>query len=44
MATDPVCLVTVEEGNARFIALSSDQKHYFCCNYYLKQVEETQRR
>jgi YHS domain-containing protein len=44
MATDPVCLMIVDEDDTKPTAMYKDQKYYFCCNYCKKQFEENPKR
>ena len=44
MATDPVCLMIVDEEHAKATAVYRDQKYYFCCYYCKKQFEENPKR
>lgn len=44
MATDPVCLMIVDEDDAKFTSTYKKQKYYFCCNYCKKQFEENPKR
>jgi YHS domain-containing protein len=44
MATDPVCLMIVDEGGAQFTSTFKNQKYYFCCNWCKKQFEENPKR
>lgn len=44
MATDPVCLMIVDEEEAKFTSLHKDHKYYFCCNWCKKQFEENPKR
>ena len=44
MATDPVCLMIVDEYDAKFTSTYKNQKYYFCCNYCKKQFEENPKR
>jgi YHS domain-containing protein len=40
MATDPVCLMIVDEEDAKFTSIHKDVKYYFCCNWCKKQFDE----
>jgi len=40
MATDPVCLMIVDEDDARFTSTYKDTKYYFCCNWCKKKFDE----
>jgi YHS domain-containing protein len=44
MATDPVCLMIVDEEDAKFTITHKNQKYYFCCNWCKKQFEENPKR
>ncbi len=44
MATDPVCLMIIDEDDAKFTSTHKDQKYYFCCNWCKKQFDENTRR
>ena len=44
MATDPVCLMIVDEDDAKFTSTYKDQKYYFCCNWCKKNFEENPKR
>ncbi|MFA6224732.1 MAG: YHS domain-containing protein [Methanoregula sp.] len=44
MATDPVCLMTIDEEDAKFTSTHKDVKYYFCCNWCKKQFDENTRR
>lgn len=44
MATDPVCLMIVDEEGAKFTSTYRNQKYFFCCNYCKKQFEENPKR
>ena len=44
MATDPVCLMIVDEDDAKFTSTFKNQKYYFCCNWCKKQFEENPKR
>lgn len=44
MATDPVCLMIVDEDDAKFTAVFKNEKYYFCCNYCKKKFEENPKR
>jgi YHS domain-containing protein len=44
MATDPVCLMIVDEEGAAFTTTFKNQKYYFCCNWCKKQFEENPKR
>ncbi len=44
MATDPVCLMIVDEDDAKFTATYKNQTYYFCCNWCKKQFEENPKR
>jgi len=40
MATDSVCLMIVDEDDARFTSTYKDTKYYFCCNWCKKKFDE----
>lgn len=44
MATDPVCLMIVDEEDAQFTSIFKDQKYYFCCNWCEKKFNENPKR
>ncbi len=44
MATDPVCLMIVDEDDAKFTSTFKYKKYYFCCNWCKKQFEENPKR
>jgi YHS domain-containing protein len=44
MATDPVCLMIVDEDEAQFTSTHKEQMYYFCCNWCKKKFEENPRR
>ena len=44
MATDPVCLMIVDEEDAKFTSTHKGGKYYFCCNWCKKQFEENPKR
>jgi YHS domain-containing protein len=44
MATDPVCLMIVDEDEAKFTSMYKEQMYYFCCNWCKKNFEENPRR
>jgi YHS domain-containing protein len=44
MATDPVCLMTVDEDESRFTSTYRDEKYYFCCDWCRKKFEENPKR
>jgi len=44
MFTDPVCLMIVDEENAKFTSMYKDQKYYFCCNWCKQKFEENPKR
>nr|WP_321350527.1 YHS domain-containing protein [uncultured Methanoregula sp.] len=44
MATDPVCLMIVDEDDAKYTSIYKNQKYYFCCNWCKKQFEENTKR
>jgi len=44
MATDPVCLMIVNEDDVKFTSTYKNQKYYFCCNWCKKQFEENPKR
>jgi YHS domain-containing protein len=44
MATDPVCLMIVDEDEAKFTSMFKEQMYYFCCNWCKKNFEENPRR
>ncbi len=39
MATDPVCLMIVDEDGAIYTTVVKNQTYYFCCNFCKKQFE-----
>ena len=44
MATDPVCLMIVDEDDAKFTSLYKNENYYFCCNWCKKKFEENPKR
>lgn len=44
MATDPVCLMIVDEDDAQFTSKFRDQEYFFCCNWCKKKFDENPRR
>jgi YHS domain-containing protein len=44
MATDPVCLMIVDEDNVKFTSTYRDQKYYFCCNWCKTKFDENPKR
>ena len=44
MATDPVCLMIIDEEGAKFTSIHKNQKYYFCCNWCKKQFDENPKR
>jgi YHS domain-containing protein len=44
MATDPVCLIIVDEDDAKFTSSHRGQKYYFCCNWCKKKFDENPKR
>jgi YHS domain-containing protein len=44
MATDPVCLIIVNEDEVKFTSTYRDQKYYFCCNWCKKKFDENPKR
>jgi YHS domain-containing protein len=44
MATDPVCLMIVDEDDVKFTSDYKNQKYYFCCNWCKKQFDENPKR
>ena len=44
MATDPVCLMIVDEDDAKFTSLFKNENYYFCCNWCKKKFEENPKR
>jgi Cu+-exporting ATPase len=44
MATDPVCLMIVDEDEAKFTSMYKEHTYYFCCNWCKKKFEENPRR
>jgi YHS domain-containing protein len=44
MATDPVCLMIIDEEGAKFTSTHKNQKYYFCCNWCKKQFDENPKR
>ncbi len=44
MATDPVCLMIVDEEDAQFTSIYKNENFYFCCNWCKKKFEENPKR
>jgi len=44
MATDPVCLMIIDEEDAKITSTHKNQKYYFCCNWCKKQFDENPKR
>ena len=44
MATDPVCMASVDEDDAKFRSTYRDKGYFFCTNYCKKKFEETPKR
>jgi YHS domain-containing protein len=44
MATDPVCLMIVDEDETKFTSVYKEHMYYFCCNWCKKKFEENPRR
>jgi len=44
MATDPVCLIIVDDDGAKFTSTHREQKYYFCCNWCKKKFDENPKR
>jgi YHS domain-containing protein len=44
MSTDPVCLMIVDEDDAKFTSTNKNLKYYFCCNWCKKKFDENQRK
>ena len=44
MSTDPVCLMIVDEDDAKFTTSYRDHTYYFCCNWCKKKFEENPKR
>jgi Cu+-exporting ATPase len=44
MATDPVCLMIIDEEDAKFTSVYRDQKYYFCCNWCKERFDENPKR
>jgi len=44
MATDPVCLMIVDEEDAQFTSIYKNENYYFCCNWCKKKFEENPKR
>jgi Cu+-exporting ATPase len=44
MVTDPVCLMVLNEDEAKFTSTFKDQKYYFCCNWCKKKFDENPKR
>jgi YHS domain-containing protein len=44
MATDPVCLMIVDEEDAQFTSIYKNENYYFCCNWCKKIFEENPKR
>ena len=40
MATDPVCLMIVNEDDVKFTSTYKNQKYYFCCNWCKTKFDE----
>ncbi len=43
MATDPVCLMIVDEDDAKFTSKYRDHEYYFCCNWCKKNLMRIRR-
>jgi YHS domain-containing protein len=44
MATDPVCLMIVDEEDAKYTSTHKNLKYFFCCNWCKKKFEENPKR
>lgn len=44
MATDPVCLMIVDEDDVKFTSTYRNQKYYFCCNWCKTKFDENPKR
>jgi len=44
MSTDPVCLMIVDEDDAKFTTSYRDHTYYFCCNWCKKKFDENPKR
>jgi YHS domain-containing protein len=44
MATDPVCLMIVNEDDVKFTSTYKNQKYYFCCNWCKTKFDENPKR
>ncbi len=44
MPTDPVCLMVLNEEEAKATATYKGTKYYFCCNYCKKQFDANPKR
>jgi len=44
MTTDPVCLMIINEEDAKFSSMYRDQRYYFCCNWCKDKFEENPKR
>lgn len=44
MATDPVCLMIINEEDAKFQSTHKNVKYYFCCNWCKKKFDENPKR
>jgi Cu+-exporting ATPase len=40
MATDPVCLMIVDEDDAKFTSTYNNLTFFFCCNWCKKKFDE----
>ena len=44
MATDPVCLMIVDEEDAKLTSTHKGEKYYFCCNWCKNKFDENPKR
>jgi P-type Cu+ transporter len=44
MSTDPVCLMVVDDEDARYTSVYRNQKYYFCCNWCKNKFDENPKR
>ena len=44
MATDPVCMMIVDEDDAKYTSTFKNMKYYFCCNWCKKKFDENPRK
>jgi len=44
MATDPVCLMIVNEDDVKSTSTYKKQKYFFCCNWCKKKFDENPKR